>query len=142
MLNAPSRRSSKRAASSVVPELQQPIERLKTAIESRLPSKIEEQYPRYDQDEPTKKYLSQIINTADSVHVASITFQESNVRGNTAQVNFKMLLNVNFNGSKQPMAVGPSSWRADLVRDGVRAPWKLQKLTPQFAGTSLGQLSG
>ena len=118
-----------RAATVLVsPELQQPIEQLKAAIESRLPSKMEEVYRGYDQDEATKKYFRVFTDKADSIHVKSITFQNSNVRGNTAEVNFRMILNVIANASPNPTAV-PSSWRADLVREGPRAPWKLQKLT-------------
>ena len=113
---------------SVSPELRQPIEQLRTAIESRLPSKMEDVYPGYDQDEPTKKYFRGIIDKADSIHVKSIAFQNSNVKGNFAQLNFQMILNVTFNGSKTPSAV-PSTWRADLVRESQRAAWKLQRLT-------------
>jgi serine/threonine protein kinase len=112
---------------SVSPELRQPIEQLKAAIESRLPSKMEEVYRGYDQDESTKKYFRGIIDKADSIHVKSIAFQNSNVRGNTAELNFRLILNVTANASKIPTEV-PSTWRADLVREGQRAAWKLQRL--------------
>jgi hypothetical protein len=116
------------AGASVSPELQQPIEQLRVAIESRLPSKMEEVYRGYDQDELTKKYFRVLIDKADSIHVKSIKFQNSNVRGNTAELNFRMILSVTANASPAPSEV-PSTWRADLVREGQRAPWKLQKLT-------------
>lgn len=89
---------------------------------------MEEVYRGYDQDEPTKKYFRGIIDKADSIHVKSITFQNSNVRGNTAQLNFRMMLNVTANSSKIPTEV-PSTWRADLVREGAKAAWKILKLT-------------
>lgn len=88
---------------------------------------MEEVYRGYDQDEATKKYFRGIIDKADSIHVKSIAFQNSNVRGNTAELNFRMILNVTFNSSKIPTEV-PSTWRADLVREGQRAAWKLQRL--------------
>jgi len=116
------------AGASVSPELRLPIEQLRAAIESRLPSKMEEVYRGYDQDEATKKYFRSLIDKADSIHVKSIEFQNSNVRGNTAELNFKLVLNAMYGGSPTPTAV-PSTWRADLVREGQRAPWKLQKLT-------------
>jgi serine/threonine-protein kinase len=120
--------AARTAVASVSPELRQPIEQLRAAIESRLPSKMEDVYRGYEQDEATKKYFRVFIDKADSIHVKSIDFQNSNVRGNTAEVNFKMILNVTLNSSPTPSAV-QSTWRADLVRDGSRAPWKLQKLT-------------
>jgi hypothetical protein len=115
------------AGPSVSPELRQPIEQLRAAIESRLPSKLEEVYRGYERDESTKKYFRGIIDAADSIHVKSILFQNSNVRGNTAEVNFRLILNVTANASKTPTEV-PSTWRADLVRDGQRAAWMLQRL--------------
>ncbi|HKN68099.1 MAG TPA: serine/threonine-protein kinase [Gemmatimonadaceae bacterium] len=115
------------AGTSVSPELRQPIEQLRAAIESRLPSKMEEVYRGYDQDEGTKKFFRSMFDRADSIHVKSIAFENSNVRGNTAELNFKLTLNVMFNGSKLPTEV-PSTWRADLVREGQRADWKLQRL--------------
>ena len=89
---------------------------------------MEEVYRGYEQDEATKKYFRYFYDKADSIHVKSIDFQNSNIRGNTAELNFKLVLNVMANGSPTPSAV-PSTWRADLVREGPRAPWKLQKLT-------------
>ena len=108
-------------------ELRQPIEQLKVAIESRLPSKMEDAYKAYEQDDATKKYFRGIIDKADSVHVKSIAFQNSNVRGNTAELNFRMFLNVMANSSKIPTEV-QSTWRADLVRDGQRAAWQIHRL--------------
>ncbi|HKW49919.1 MAG TPA: serine/threonine-protein kinase, partial [Gemmatimonadaceae bacterium] len=116
------------AAATVAPELQQPIHELKAAIESRLPSKMEEVYRNYEQDDPTKKYFNTILNKSDSVRV-SIVFQNSNVTRNVAQVNYRMIINVIANQSKVPTTEVPSSWRADLVRDGSKQPWKLQRLT-------------
>ena len=117
------------AATTVAPELQQPIEQLKAAIESRLPSKMDEAYRNYEQDDPTKKYIKGILDKADSVHVKSIQFQNSNVTRNVAQVNYRMMINVIANQSKTPTAEVVSSWRADLVRDGPKQPWKLHQLT-------------
>ena len=119
---------AKPAGASVSPELRLPIEQLRAAIESRLPSKMEEVYRAYEQDDATKKYFRSLFDKADSIHVKSIDFQNSNVRGNTAELNFKLVLNAMSNGSPTPTAV-PSTWRADLVREGQRAPWKLQRLT-------------
>jgi serine/threonine protein kinase len=116
------------AATTVSPELQQPIEQLKAAIESRLPSKMEEVYRSYEQDDQTKKYFKAILDKADSVHVKSIIFQNSNVIRNVAQVNYRMIINVITNQSKIPTEV-PSSWRADLVRKGPKQPWELRQLT-------------
>ena len=116
------------AATTVSPELQQPIEQLKTAIESRLPSKMEEAYSHYKQDDPTKKYFEAILDKADSVHVKSITFQNSNVTRNVAQLNYRMIIGFTANGSKIPTEI-LSSWRADLVRTGPKQPWQLQHLT-------------
>jgi phosphoribosyl-ATP pyrophosphohydrolase len=116
------------AATTVAPELQQPIEQLKAAIESRLPSKMEEVYRNYEQDDQTKKYFKKILDTADSVQVKSIAYQNSNVTRNVAQVNYRMIINVIANQSKIPTEV-PSSWRADLVREGPKQPWKLRQLT-------------
>jgi hypothetical protein len=45
-----------------------------------------------------------------------------------AQVNYRMIINVIANQSKIPTEV-PSSWRADLVREGPKQPWKLRQLT-------------
>jgi hypothetical protein len=39
-----------------------------------------------------------------------------------------MIIAVTTNGSKIPTEV-PSTWRAVLVRDGTKAPWKIQRLT-------------
>jgi len=88
---------------------------------------MEEVYRGYDQDQATKKYFRAIIDAADSLHVKSIQFQNSNVRGNTAEVNFRLIVSVMPSASKIPYDV-PSTWRADLVRDGQRAAWMLQRL--------------
>ena len=117
------------ASASVSPDLRLPIEQLKAAIESRLPSKMEEAYRGYEQDESTKKYFRVFIDKADSIHVKSIAFQNANVRGNTAELNFRMILNVTANSSKITTAEVQSTWRADLVREGLHAAWKLQRLT-------------
>ena len=110
------------------PELQQPIEQLKAAIESGLPSKMEEVYRNYDQDDQTKRYFRGIIDKADSIHVKSIVFGKANVVGNTAQLTYRLIINVTSNNSKTPTEV-PSTWRADLVREGQKAAWKIQRLT-------------
>jgi serine/threonine-protein kinase len=123
--------ASKLAGSAVSQDLRQPVEDLKKAIESQLPSKIEEVYKAYEQDEPTKKYLKGILDKADSVHV-KLVFRSSNVigsAGNAAELTYRMVMNVLFNGSKIPVEVS-STWRAQLVREGTHAPWKLQKLIP------------
>ena len=106
---------------SVTPELQQPIEELKAAIESRLPSKMAEVYRGYEQDDKTNKYLRQLLDRADSVHVKSIQFQNSNVTRNVAQVNFRMIISFTANQGKIPTEA-PSSWRAHLVRGGPKQP--------------------
>jgi serine/threonine-protein kinase len=121
-------RSGAAAGLTVSPDLRQPIEQLKTAIESGLPSKMEEVYRNWDQDDQTKTYFNGLINRADSIHVKSLVFRNSNVIGNTAQLTYRMIINVIYNGSKVPTEV-PSTWRADLVREGLRAPWKIQHLT-------------
>src|SRR5205085_1726955 len=108
--------ATRSGAASVSPELQQPIEQLKAAIESGLPSKMEEVYKWYDQDDQTKTYFRPIIDKADSIHV-KIAFQSANVVGNTAQLNYRLIINVTSNSSKIPTEV-QSTWRADLVREG------------------------
>jgi serine/threonine protein kinase len=108
-------------------DLQKPIEQLKAAIESGLPSKMQEVYRAYDQDDQTKRYFKGIIDKADSIHVKSIVFRSSNVTGNTAELNYRMIINITSNASKIPTEV-PSTWRADLVRDGQGAAWKIHKL--------------
>ncbi|HKW11502.1 MAG TPA: hypothetical protein VJO33_14050, partial [Gemmatimonadaceae bacterium] len=120
-------RTAAAAGLTVSADLRRPIDSLKIAIESGLPSKMEEVYRNYYQDEQTKKYFDGIINKADSIHVKSIAFRNSNVIGNTAQLTYRMIINVTSNVSKAPTEV-PSTWRADLVRDGLRAPWKIQHL--------------
>jgi hypothetical protein len=89
---------------------------------------MEEVYRNYEQDDQTKKYFKKILDTADSVQVKSIAYQNSNVTRNVAQVNYRMIINVIANQSKIPTEV-PSSWRADLVREGPKQPWKLRQLT-------------
>jgi hypothetical protein len=119
--------SARTAGVAVSTELKQPIEQLRAAIESRLPGRIEDVYKSYDQDDATKKYLRGIIDKADSVHIKSVFYQNSSVKGNTAQLNFRMIMNVTFNASKIPTEV-PSTWRADLTRDGQRSAWQIQHL--------------
>ena len=112
---------------NVSPELRDPIEQFKGAIESGLPSKMQDVYKDYEQDEATKRYLKGIIDKADSIHVKSIAYQGSHIVGNTAELKYRMIVTVIFNNSKIPTDV-PSTWRADLVREG-RA-WKIHKLIP------------
>jgi serine/threonine-protein kinase len=123
----PSAASARTASVAVSQELKQPIEQLKAAIESRLPSKIEEVYKNFDQDDATKKYFKGIIDKADSVHVKSLSYQSSNVKDNTAELNFRIIMNVTTNSSKIPTEV-PSTWRANLARDGQRSPWQILHL--------------
>jgi hypothetical protein len=89
---------------------------------------LEEVYASYEQDDQTKRYFRGIIDKADSIHVKSIMYQNSNVTGNTAQLNYRMIIDVIANSSKTPTEI-PSSWRADLVRDGQKSAWKLHRLT-------------
>ena len=121
--------SARAAVASVSQELRQPIEALKGAIESGLPSKMQDVYNAYEQDEPTKKYLKGIMDHADSIHVKSISFQTSHIAGNTAELKYRMIVSVMSNNSKIPTDVA-STWRADLVRDAARAPWKIHRLVP------------
>lgn len=120
--------ATKSAASTISTDLKRPIEDLRSAIESRLPSKLEEVYASYEQDDQTKRYFRGIIDKADSIRVKSIMYQNSNVTGNTAQLNYRMIIDVIANSSKIPTEI-PSSWRADLVRDGQKSAWKLHRLT-------------
>jgi hypothetical protein len=122
--------SGKPAASAVSSDLQKPIEELKVAIESGLPSKMQEVYKAYEQDQQTNKYFKQILDHTESIHVKPIDYQRANVSGNMAEVRYRMIVSVTSNASKTPIDVGPSTWRAELVREGSRAPWKLQKLIP------------
>jgi hypothetical protein len=131
--------ASARAGDSAVPaaaspsgapvsrELQQPIKQLKAAIESGLPSKITEVYRGYEQDDPTKRFFKAIIDKADSIHVKSIVFRNANVTGNTAELNYRMIINFTANQSKIPTEV-PSTWSAVLVRDRPGSAWKIQHL--------------
>jgi serine/threonine protein kinase len=116
-------------AGDVSPELRQPIEQLRAAIESGLPTKIEEVYKAYDHDDSTKKYFKGIIDRADSIHVKAIAYRSSNITGNVAELRYRMNISVATNGSKVPTSEVTSTWRADLVREGLKAPWKLHKLT-------------
>jgi serine/threonine-protein kinase len=115
-------------ATTVSSELRAPVEQLKAAIESGLPSKLQEVYVNYEQDKPSKKYFEGILDRADSIHVKSIAYQQSHVTGNTAQLRFKMVVSVTSNGSKVPTDV-PSTWRAELVRESPKGPWKIRQLT-------------
>jgi serine/threonine protein kinase len=115
-------------AAAVSRELRAPIDSLKAAIESRLPAKIEAVYPNYEQDQDTRKYFHGIIDRADSIHVKSVVFESSDIRRNTAQLTYRMIINMTFNASKIPTEV-PSSWRADLVRENAGSAWKLRRLT-------------
>ena len=112
----------------VAPELRKPIEQLQTAIESRLTSRMEEAYSRYEQDDRTKHYFEALLDRADSVHVTSIEFQTWNVTRNVAQVNYRMIISYKLNQSRIPIEVA-SSWRADLVRPGPKEPWQIVHLT-------------
>ena len=116
-------------ASLVSEDLRKPIEALKAAIESGLPTKIEAVYAAYQRDDSTKKFLRGIIDRADSIHVKTISFQSSNVTGNFAEVKYRMTVSLTANGSKVPTSEVTAFWRADLVRDGQKAAWKLHKLT-------------
>ena len=122
--------TAKAAASAVSNDLQKPIEELKVAIESGLPSKMQEVYKAYEQDQQTNKYFKQILDHTESIHVKPIDYQRANASGNMAEVRYRMIVSVTYNASKTPTDVGPSTWRAELVREGPRAPWKLQKLIP------------
>jgi len=120
------------APTTVSPELRAPIEQLKAAIESGLPSKLQEVYVNYEQDDPTKKYFSKgILDHADSIHVKSITYLASHVSGNTAELKYKMIVSVMSNGSKTPTDV-PSTWRANLVRESPKGGWKIHELKQIF----------
>ena len=116
------------AARTVAPELRHPIEQLKTAIESRFPTKMEEVYSHYEQDGPTKKYLEGLLDRADTVYVKSIVFQNSHVTRNVAQVKYRMIIGFTAKGSMIPSEV-LSTWRAALVRAGSKQPWQIQRLT-------------
>lgn len=115
------------AGTSVSAELREPIEQLRAAIESGLPSKMMEVYKAYEQDDETKRYLKGIIDHADSIHVKSVSYQSSNTTGNRAELRYRMNIAVTANGAKIPYEV-PSTWRAVLVRDGTKAPWTIQHL--------------
>jgi hypothetical protein len=108
------------------PELQRPIEQLKAAIESGLPSKIEGAYSHYEQDDPTKRYFKGVLDGADSIHVR-IVFQNSNVMGNVGQVSYRMIIGFRAQGSKIPSEI-TSTWRAALVRGGSNEPWQIKRL--------------
>ena len=110
-------------------ELRQPIEQLRAAIESGLPTKIEEVYKAYERDDSTRKYFKGIIDRADSIHVKSISYRSSNITGNVAELRYRMDIAVSTNGSKVPTSDVTSTWRADLVREGLKAAWKIHKLT-------------
>ena len=114
---------------AVSQELRQPIEELKVAIESGLPTKIEEVYKAYDHDDSTKRYFKGIIDKADSIHVKSISYRSSNITGNVAELIYRMAVSYTAPGSRVPTADVTSTWRADLVREGQRAAWKIHKLT-------------
>ncbi len=117
------------ASADISPELRQPIEQLRAALESGLPTKIEEVYTAYQHDDSTRKYFKGIIDRADSIHVKSISYRSSNITGNVAELRYKMNIAVSTNGFKGTTSELPSTWRADLVREGPKAPWKLHKLT-------------
>ena len=119
----------KATGASVSPELKEPIEQLKSAIESGLPTKIESVYPAYDHDDSTKKYLRGILDRADSIHVKSISYRSSNVSGNMAELKYRMSIGVYANSSKVPTTEVTSTWRAELVRSSPREAWKLRRLS-------------
>jgi hypothetical protein len=116
------------AAKTVPPELRRPIEQFKAAIESRLPSEIEEVYSSYPHDELTRKYFKRLLDRADSVCVRSIIFRRSHVTGNIAEVTYQMIIGVTAQSAKMPAEV-TSNWRADLVRGGRGEPWRIRRLT-------------
>jgi hypothetical protein len=87
-----------------------------------------EVYTHYEQDDSTKRYIGGVINKADSIRVKPVSYVSSNVTGNRAELKYRMIIAVTYNGSKFPVEV-PSTWRAVLVRDGAKAPWKIQHLT-------------
>ena len=120
--------SARPAGTTVSQELRAPIEDLKGAIESRLPTRIESVYAAYDQDDPTKRYFKGIIDRADSIHVKPMVYESSDVKRNTAQLTYRMIMTVTFNASKIPTDV-PSSWRAELVRESPGSAWKIHRLT-------------
>ena len=120
----------KTSAATISNDLKKPIEQLRAAIESGLPSRMIEVYKGYEQDDRTKKYLKGILDKADSIRVRSVTYQESNVSGNTAELRYRMRVMVTANGSKLPTSEVTSTWRAELVREGPKAPWKIYRLFP------------
>ena len=91
---------------------------------------MQEVYKAYEQDQQTNKYFKQILDHTESIHVKPIDYLRANASGNMAEVRYRMIVSVTSNASKAPTDVGPSTWRAELVREGPRAPWKLQKLIP------------
>jgi serine/threonine protein kinase len=125
----PAAGASKSTNPGVSAELKEPIEELRSAIESGLPSKMMQVYSGYEQDEQTKRYLKGILDKADSIHVKSISYQSSNISGNTAELRYRMRVAVTANGSRVPTTEVSSMWLADLVRTGLKAKWKIRKLT-------------
>jgi serine/threonine-protein kinase len=115
-------------APAVPAELQAPIEELKRAIETGLPTRMQEVYAHFDQDPATKTYWKTIFDKADSISVKPVNYRSSNTSGNTAELRYTMDVSVMSNGSKLPTVVG-ATWRADLVREGPRARWKILRLT-------------
>jgi hypothetical protein len=63
--SAPLAKTPPAKATTVAPKLQQPIQQLAAAIESRLPSKMEEVYNGYKQDERTRRYFDGFLDRAD-----------------------------------------------------------------------------
>jgi len=121
--------ATRSVSTTVSSDLQKPIEALKLAIESGLPSKMQEEYKAYDQDQATNRYFRGILDHTESIRVKPIDYVQAHVAGNTAEVRYRMNVSVTYNGSKIPTDV-PSTWRAELVREGPRKDWKLYKLVP------------
>jgi serine/threonine protein kinase len=121
--------TSRPASADVSPELRQPIEELRVAIESGLPTKIEEVYKAYDHDDSTKKFFKTFIDKVDSIHIKAISYRSWNITGNMAELRYRMNIAFWANGAKVPTSENITTWRADLVRDGQKAPWKIRHLT-------------
>ena len=128
--SAPVNAATRSSTVRVPADLKVPIEELKLAIESRLPSRMRDVYAGYEQDEPTKRYWSKILDAADSIRINPIVYNTSNTSGNTAELTFRINASVTYNGGKIPTSSLENTWRANLVREGPRAPWKIQRLQP------------
>jgi len=122
-------RDTQRRLAPVPVDLQAPILDLKSAIESGFESRMQDVYRGYEQDQTTKTYWSKLLKSADSIHVKTISYPSAyHTVGNTAELRVRMTVSYTANGAKTPAADVTSTWLAHLVREGPRAPWKLQKL--------------